>query len=155
MAKLPLFGYFYKRTNILVNRKSIRSRAEAFTKGAEKLEQGIGLCIYPEGGVPDDDVLLARFKDGAFRLAVNYGIPIIPVSYPDNKKHFPYSIWQGGYPGRLRAIVHQPIVAKENSEAELSRLKKHTYNTIFESLKENGRADASFTQSENLITQST
>ncbi|MDZ7845480.1 MAG: lysophospholipid acyltransferase family protein [Owenweeksia sp.] len=95
LTRLPLFGYFYRKTNILVDRKSMRSRQQAFEKGAEKLKEGVGLCIFPEGGVPDPQVDLARFKVGAFRLAAEHHLRIIPVSFPDNKRHLPYDFKKG------------------------------------------------------------
>jgi 1-acyl-sn-glycerol-3-phosphate acyltransferase len=44
---------------------------------------------FPEGGVPDDEsILLDTFKDGAFRLAIEHQIPIVPISFADNKSDF-------------------------------------------------------------------
>ena len=129
LTKLPLFGYFYKKTNILVDRRSLRSRQQAFDLGAEKLKEGVGLCIFPEGGVPDEEVELARFKAGAFRLAVDHHITIIPVSYPDNKRHLPYDFSKGS-PGVLRAIIHPFISPVSGSDDEIARLKDSTFDTI-------------------------
>jgi 1-acyl-sn-glycerol-3-phosphate acyltransferase len=133
LAKLPLFGYFYKRTNLLVDRKSLRSRIEVFERGAEQIDEGKGLCIYPEGGVPDEDILLAPFKSGAFRLAAQKDIPIIPVSYLNNKEHMPYD-FKKGYPGVLKAVVHPFIIPKGEDDAEIERMKELCFNTIFEPL---------------------
>lgn len=147
LAKFPIFGYFYKRTNILVDRASLRSRAMAMDKAAEKLRAGIGVCIYPEGGVPDDNVTLGRFKTGAFRLAVAEDISIIPVSYPDNKRHFPYSPLKGGYPGRLRAVIHNELIPLEKTDAEEERLKDLCYQMILQPLQ----SEKSSTISTNLV----
>lgn len=129
LAKFPLFGYFYKKTNLLVDRKSMRSRKTVFDRAGKKIDEGYGLCIYPEGGVPDTDVDLAPFKSGAFRLAVEKGIAIIPVSYPDNKRHLPFE-WSKGGPGVLRAIVHPFIVPKGDEEGEVERLMEKCYEAI-------------------------
>ena len=119
----PLFGFFYKRTNILVDRKSLASRRDVFHEARKSLQEKVGVCIYPEGGVPDDrTILLWPFKIGAFRLAVEEGIDILPITFPDNKKHQPYSITDGGYPGILRGIVHRPIEVKNRSEKEVRDL---------------------------------
>ncbi|MBT8271842.1 MAG: 1-acyl-sn-glycerol-3-phosphate acyltransferase, partial [Bacteroidia bacterium] len=68
LAKIPLFGFFYKRTCILVDRYSAKSRHEVFVRAQNKLKQGLSVCIFPEGGVPDDkNLILDEFKDGAFR----------------------------------------------------------------------------------------
>ncbi len=110
LAKIPLFGFFYKRTCILVDRGSAKSRHDVFIRAQKKLNQGISVCIFPEGGVPDDkNILLDEFKDGAFRLAIEHKIPLIPITLHDNKKRFPYDIFSEGGPGKLRVRIHQEI----------------------------------------------
>ncbi len=133
LAKMPLFGYFYRKTNLLVDRSNLRSRQRVFTRGAEKLDEGIGLCVYPEGGVPKEEVELAPFKNGAFRLAAEKMIPIIPVTYPDNKRHLPFNFRKGS-PGILRAVIHPFIVPRENSAGEVVRMKEECFSKIESSL---------------------
>lgn len=105
LAKIPLFGFFYKRTCIMVDRSSTKSRMEVFERAQKRLGQGLSICIFPEGGVPDDEsILLDAFKDGAFRLAIDHHIPIVPIVFPDNKKRFSYTFFSGS-PGLMRAKV--------------------------------------------------
>lgn len=66
----------------MVDRSSARSRSAVYLRAKKRLDSGLSICIFPEGGVPDDeDILLDTFKDGAFRLAIEYGIPIVPMSF--------------------------------------------------------------------------
>ena len=109
LAKIPLFGFFYKRTCILVDRGSAKSRHEVFVQAQKKLQQGLSVCIFPEGGVPETHVLLDEFKDGAFRLAIEHGIPVIPLTFHDNKRRFSYDIFSEGGPGSLRVRIHEEI----------------------------------------------
>ena len=44
------------------------------------------MCIFPEGGIPKNDVLLKKFKNGPFRLAIEQKIDIVPITMPDNKR---------------------------------------------------------------------
>lgn len=108
LAKIPLFGFFYKRTSILVDRANPRSRREVFEMAQNKLNRGLSVCIFPEGGVPDEKIILDGFKDGAFRLAIEHGIPVIPMTFHDNKKRFSYIFFSGG-PGKLRVRIHDEI----------------------------------------------
>jgi 1-acyl-sn-glycerol-3-phosphate acyltransferase len=133
LASLPLFGYFYKRTNILVDRNSIASKREVMIKARKKLENGIGLCVFPEGGIPDPSFKMAPFKMGAFKLAIETGVPILPITFPDNKKHFP-DIFDGGYPGRLRATIHPAIETKNLTLTDLPKLKDQCFNLINDEL---------------------
>lgn len=105
LAKIPLFGFFYKRTCILVDRSSPESRRAVFLRAQKRLQQGLSICIFPEGGVPEEHVVLDTFKDGAFRLAINHQIPIVPITFADNKKRFSYTFFSGS-PGRMRAKIH-------------------------------------------------
>lgn len=109
LAKIPIFGFFYKRTSILVDRNNPKSRQEVFTRAQQRLNDGLSICIFPEGGVPTDEtVVLDEFKDGAFRLAIEHQIPIVPMTFPDNKKRFSYTFFSGS-PGLMRAKVHRFI----------------------------------------------
>lgn len=107
LVKIPIFGFFYKRTCILVDRSSSKSRFEVFQRAQKRLEQGLSICIFPEGGVPEDGpVVLDEFKDGAFRLAIEHQIPVVPMTFPDNKKRFSFKFFSGS-PGLMRAKVHR------------------------------------------------
>jgi len=108
LGKIPLFGFFYKRTCILVDRSDARSRRAVFLRAQRRLKQGLSICIFPEGLVPEEHIELTEFKDGAFRLAINHNIPIVPLTFPDNKKRFSYTFFSGG-PGRMRVCMHKFI----------------------------------------------
>lgn len=107
LVKIPIFGFFYKRTCILVDRNSSKSRFEVFKRAQHRLNQGLSICIFPEGGVPEDEsILLDEFKDGAFRLAIEHEIPVVPMTFADNKKRFSFRFFSGS-PGIMRAKVHR------------------------------------------------
>ena len=76
----------------MVDRSSSKSRFKVFELAQKRLHQGLSICIFPEGGVPDDEsIVLDEFKDGAFRLAIDHQIPIVPIVYADNKERFSYT----------------------------------------------------------------
>ncbi len=134
LAKFPLFGYIYKRTCILVDRSNTKSRVEAFRRAEKRLSDGLGVCIFPEGGVPDDlDLILDEFKDGAFRLAIEHQIPIAPMTFHDNKRRFPYALFKGG-PGRMRVKVHKLIPTAGMTLEDRRELKRKTRGVILEEL---------------------
>jgi 1-acyl-sn-glycerol-3-phosphate acyltransferase len=108
LAKIPLFGFFYKKTCILVDRSDAKSRQAVFLRAQKRLQSGLSICIFPEGKVPEEFVVLDEFKDGAFRLAINHKIQIVPITFLDNKKRFSYTFFSGG-PGLLRVRIHSFI----------------------------------------------
>lgn len=122
LVKLPIFGLIYKRSCILVDRGNAKSRKNAFLEAQRRLQGGVSICIFPEGGVPKDiHKKLDEFKDGAFRLSIEHQIPIVPISFPDSKKRFRYG-FDSGQPGILRAIVH-PLIETKGLELNLTNRK--------------------------------
>jgi len=131
LAKLPIFGFFYKKTCILVDRKDSKSRYQVFEQAQKKLSQGLSICIFPEGGVPDDtNVVLDSFKDGAFRLAIDHQIPIVPIAMGYLKYYFPFQ-WGKGFPGRV-PVQMLPIISTEGINQEQKKeIKEEAYHLIF------------------------
>ena len=137
LDKIPLFGFFYKRTCILVDRKDAKSRREVFNSAQRKLNMGYSVCIFPEGGVPDDEsIVLDEFKDGAFRLAIEHQLPIAPMTFLDNKKLFSYTFFSGG-PGKMRVKVHGLISTTNYTLENKKELKTTTRSVILNQLKSN------------------
>lgn len=136
LAKIPLFGFFYKRTCILVDRSSAKSRQAVFLRAQRRLKQGLSICIFPEGGVPEEHIVLDEFKDGAFRLAINHQIPIVPLTFYDNKKRFSYTFFSGG-PGVMRTKIHQFLKTENLNVADTKALNQKARAIILTELSKN------------------
>ena len=84
---------------------------------------------------------MAPFKNGAFSLAVQYQMPIVPVTLPDCKKRFPFQFsfkhWSGT-PGKARAIVHPAIETKGLNKDDIPALKEHTHKFFQNQLRKEG-----------------
>jgi 1-acyl-sn-glycerol-3-phosphate acyltransferase len=138
LAKIPVFGFFYKRTCILVDRNSPKSRRAVFESAQRKLNMGYSVCIFPEGGVPDEEknILLDEFKDGAFRLAIEHKIPIAPMTFHDNRYRLSYEFTSiKASPGKMRVKVHPVIPTKILELEDKRKLKMDTRDIILEELK--------------------
>ena len=140
LEKIPLFGYFYRRVCILVDRSSPESRKEVYSKAIKRLDTGISICIFPEGGVPDPSVILDKLKNGAFSLAIQFQIPIVPITFLDCEKKFPYFFAYNhfyGSPGKLRANVHEFIETKGLNQEDKEFLKDKVYDILHKDLLSN------------------
>lgn len=134
LVKIPIFGFFYKRVCILVDRKSSKSRYKVFELAQERLRQGLSICIFPEGGVPDDEsIVLDTFKDGAFRLAIEHEIAVIPITFADNKKRFSFTFLSGS-PGKMRVKVHKAVVTQNLVLEDKVKIKEQVRTIILEQL---------------------
>lgn len=135
MEKIPLFGFMYRKLHITVDRSRLRSRYATFLRCAEALDQGKSLVIFPEGGIISrDGSTLARFKDGPFRLAAEKGIPIVPVTIPDNYRLMPGSPLTFR-PGVLELIFHEPVAAEGNDDASIDKLRQQVHQTVSNELQ--------------------
>jgi len=136
LKKIPVFGYVYKKTCILVDRTDSKSGRKAFEDADRRLKNGTSICIFPEGKVPSDEsIVLDDFKSGAFRLGIEHKIPIVPITFYDCKKRFSYTFFSGS-PGKLRVKTHKFIETKNLVINDRNKIKKQTFDVIYKSLIE-------------------
>ena len=134
LVKIPIFGFIYKRVCILVDRENSKSRFAVFERAQNRIQQGLSICIFPEGGVPDERLLLDEFKDGAFRIAIEHQLTIIPITFYDNKKRFSYTFFSGS-PGKMRAKIHPPIETIGKTMDDKLHLKQQVRDIILTELQ--------------------
>ena len=121
LSKIPLFGLIYKRGSILVDRKSDESRRKSLDEMKKVLEEGMHMCIYPEGTRNKTSNPLKSFYDGAFRLALDTDTAIIPglifntdKVLPNNRKFF---VW----PSKVSIHFLPPIPVIKNQDVATLR----------------------------------
>ena len=134
LVKIPVFGFFYKRVCIMVDREDSRSRTAVYIRAQKRLSSGLSICIFPEGGVPEEEIVLDSFKDGAFKMAIAHNIPVVPITFCDNKRRFPFTFFAGG-PGPLRVKVHQFFTTDLLDEGKKSQLRESVRTVILNELQ--------------------
>ena len=136
LGKIPLFGYMYRNLHITLDREKLKSKYNALEKSAVELDQGRNLVIFPEGGiVSKNPPQMARFKEGAFRLAIEKQVPIVPVTIPYNWKLLPDDGSMLLYPCKNLVVFHAPIETKGLRLDDIDSLKKQVYEVIDTELK--------------------
>jgi 1-acyl-sn-glycerol-3-phosphate acyltransferase len=111
LAKVPIFGKFFRTIDLSVNREDATDAARAFQKADAALENGDSIAIAPEGGTSKNPPHLRDFKSGAFRLAIQHQIPILVLTIYDNWRIMPsHAPKQGWHISRVK--VHAPIETK-------------------------------------------
>ena len=137
LSKIPIFGYIFKKSSILVDRSNRESSRQAFEDAKQKLGSGRSICIFPEGKVPSDEsIILDKFKSGAFRMSIEHQIPIVPITFYDCKKYFSYTFFSGS-PGKLRVKIHDLILTENLVIDNRNELKQQTFDIIYNSLANN------------------
>ncbi len=129
VKKVPLFGYMFTKLHIQVDRAAKDSRIKALTRSIKALKAGRSIMIFPEGGIHSTNFpeMVQPFKDGAFSMAIENQVPIVPISLLDNYKMMPDVLikWH-----KLRVIVHKPIETTGMTKADMDALKKQVYDVI-------------------------
>jgi 1-acyl-sn-glycerol-3-phosphate acyltransferase len=142
LLKWPIVNVFFRngRMDIAVNRTNKREAMRALQKAGEALELGRSVMIFPEGTMPETAPKMKRFKNGAFKLAIENQVPIVPLTLITNWKLFSdhTDIFGRGRPGICRAKIHKPISTKGMTDKDLVSLREQTFNTINQELKNHG-----------------
>lgn len=118
-TKVPIFGWYYTRGAVLVNRKNEDSRKKSFSEMKEVLNNGMHMCIYPEGTRNRTDQPLKKFYNGAFTLAVDTGKAVIPSVILNTKKALPFNKPFYFIPKKLEIHFLEPIPVENMTADEL------------------------------------
>lgn len=111
LLRWPLFNIFFKGMNIAVDRKSKIGAARALVAASRALRAGECVALFPEGTIPASAPRMKKFKDGAFKLAIEHQVPIVPVTFRNNWRLFgePLLLWVPAGPGIAKAVQHPHI----------------------------------------------
>lgn len=131
LFKIPLFGWAMAAVGYVpVHRGNKKSAERCMLISSQHLKNGIPMIFFPEG-TRSKTGELGAFKNGAFRLAVSLGVPIIPITIEGCKELLP----KGSLIPRSAKVtvnIHKAIDSKNLSSDELM-LKART--TIAEQLQ--------------------
>ncbi|MEP5613792.1 MAG: lysophospholipid acyltransferase family protein [Cyclobacteriaceae bacterium] len=135
LSKVPVFGFMYNNLHITVNRSSVRSRGMTLKKARAALENGFNLGFFPEGGIRVKEFPhMIDFQDGAFRLAAENDLAVVPITFLDNYNIFFDDDLLNMRRRKCRIVYHKPIKALDNSEEEIKKLKAAVHRVIQDEL---------------------
>ncbi|NBG64631.1 lysophospholipid acyltransferase family protein [Acidiluteibacter ferrifornacis] len=112
LGAVPLFNIYFKQLNLLVDRRNPKMSKVALEECANRLKSGCNVVIFPEGTISSRAPQMRPFKNGAFKLAIELGVPIIPVTMCNNYKVVschPDRFWDTSRPGVVDIIIHQAV----------------------------------------------
>ena len=135
LTKIPLFGWVIRTFHIPVDRSSTRSSYQALQQSLQKIDRGMSMVMYPEGGIrTPGPPQLARFKNGPFKVAIEKQVPVVPVTIPHNWFILPNDKKLLMRPHRPLLIFHEPIATRGMSEADIEPLKQRTRQIVEQEL---------------------
>ena len=125
LGRVPLFGWMYRKLHILVDRSDRLSKKRSLRRAERALREGKLLMMFPEGTIRAEiQPGISPFKDGAFYLAVQMKVPIVPVTLPYDWYILPDN---GTFSARYKqalAVIHDPIPTLGLTDADVPALKE-------------------------------
>jgi 1-acyl-sn-glycerol-3-phosphate acyltransferase len=117
-----------------VDRSNSPAAVESAKLATENLRLGKSYVVYPEGTRSRDGHLLP-FKKGAFMMAIDAGVPVVPVTVSGATKIMPKAQIKV-FPSTVRITIHEPISTKGYSKENVAALVELTRAKIFSALNE-------------------
>jgi 1-acyl-sn-glycerol-3-phosphate acyltransferase len=134
LFKIPIFGRAMRKAGyISIDRYDRKSAFKSLDAAAKKIKSGVSVLIFPEG-TRSRDGKIRPFKKGGFVLAIDSGVPIVPVVIKGT-----YAIMTKGKfrvnPGHVSMIVHKPIDTAAYTRETKEGLMENVRRVICEDLE--------------------
>lgn len=127
--RYPLVGWMMRLSrDIRLERNDRASGVRAIESCRQRLDQKVSVMIFPEG-TRSASGELAAFKDGAFRLAVDAGVPILPIAIVGTRDALIKHDWRFGS-SRAEARVLEPIATDGLDATDVAALRDRTRTAI-------------------------
>jgi 1-acyl-sn-glycerol-3-phosphate acyltransferase len=137
LRKIPGIGIGCEKVGHIFIDRSNHERALASLHAAkEKIVNGTSVIFFPEG-TRSKDGSLGSFKKGAFKMAIDLGLPVLPITIIGTNNILPSSTFDL-FPGKARMVIHKPIDTARYNDRTLQELMAHTHMVIESAL---GRAE--------------
>lgn len=140
LKKLPMIGYAcHKLDHIFIDRANRAAAIASLNEARQNLSAGTSILFFPEGTRSRSGHLM-RFKKGAFKMAVDLDLPILPVALVGTRDVMPADSWHV-FPGQVFLIFHPPVATDEYNDDTMDRLMENVRETIQTSLDEYRRRE--------------
>ena len=124
LTRVPVFGWALRRTgHIIIDRRDTTQAVRSLRAAELRMRDGVSVMIFPEGTRGTADDALLPFKKGGFMMALDTGVPIVPMAVRHSDKILPRGAWRVT-PGEIEVVVGRPIpVAGVDREELIKRVR--------------------------------
>lgn len=130
MAKIPIFGFIYKKATIMVDRSDKSKRGQSYIELKETIHKGLSVLVYPEGTFNVTGKPLQHFFDGAFKLAINTQTDIQPMVILDTLDRLHYNSVFSLSPGICRTVFLTKISVDDYGKHDHRKIKAIVFDTM-------------------------
>ncbi len=138
MSRIPLFGMMYRIGGILVNRKDEASRKHSFELMKNALQMGMHMVLFPEGTRNRTGKPLKDFYDGAFSLAIDAQVPVMPGVIFNTRKILVPEKFFFALPHRIDFHFLPPVDTKGLTRDDTQALKSRIFQIMWDYYEQNG-----------------
>ena len=133
IKEIPFLGYACdKMGHIYIDRSNSQAALESINSAKQRIKNGTSVFFFPEGKRSDNGQMLP-FKKGAFKFALDMGLPILPITINNTKNILPNHS-SNLFPGKAEMIVHNPIETISYNENNIEALMEKTKQIIQKNL---------------------
>lgn len=133
LENVPVLGFACKTIgHIYIDRSDTKSAVDTINAAKEKIVNGTSVLFFPEG-TRSGDGKVKPFKKGAFKFAIDTGLPVLPVTINGTRSILPKGTMDL-MPGGVTMIIHKPVSVKGYNEKNMDRLMDSTRMIINSSL---------------------
>jgi 1-acyl-sn-glycerol-3-phosphate acyltransferase len=134
---LPFAGWLLRLSgDISVDRSDKKSRAQVLETAASYLRRQCSVMFFPEG-TRSRDGRVRRFSDGAFRLAIKEGVPVLPIAIDGTDDALPkHSIWFNPDVEQIRVRVLDPVDTSGYEPSQARELQRRVRARIIRQIAE-------------------
>ena len=134
LLKIPVFGLIVKAATVVVDRSNAQSRKQSMDKLREILKGGISILVFAEGTQNRTKEIFQPFKDGAFRIAVDSQLPIVPIVVVGAGPLMPPGTLTIR-PGKIKVIAGEPVHVQGLTTENIQALKERVFDEMMEIYK--------------------
>lgn len=129
LERVPFIGPVCKSLgHIFIDRSDSAKAIQSLNAARSLLTNGTSVIFFPEGSRSNDG-FVGPFKKGAFKMAIDLGLPVLPVTLNGTEKILPKGT-TNLMPGTVELIIHEPIPVEHYTSETLSDLMDTTRMTI-------------------------
>lgn len=135
IRKLPGVGFGSAKVgHIFLDRSNQRAAMESLNEAKKKLVDGTSVVIFPEGTRSSSGKLIP-FKRGAFKLALDLNLPILPITINGTRNIMPAKAVTDILPGKASLTIHKPVDISKYNENNVKELMDDVKTIIESALK--------------------
>ncbi len=140
LRSIPVLGAACEKLgHIYIDRSNHQAAIESINAAKDRITGGTSVLFFPEG-TRSSDGQLKRFKKGAFRFALEAGLPVLPVTVDGACDVLPARRYDLR-PGRSRLVIHPPVATDGLTSKDVTALSEKVKAVIGSSLPEGAKSE--------------